>query len=76
MDSMYIIALVIAVTFFLAKFFEARFIKKEDKSLKETIINSIIVYFSALIGTFIVNQFNLKTKSLTEPPAFVGAPSF
>lgn len=76
MDGIYISALVIAVSFFIAKFLELRFLKKEDKSLKEVITNSVIVYFSALFGLFIINQFNLKTKPLVEPPAFVGAPTF
>ena len=53
-----------------------RFITKENKSLKTIIIDTIFVYFSVIVGYFIIEQFNLKTKVLTEAPVFVDNPRF
>lgn len=81
MTSVFITAAVISITFFIAKFIEMRFIEKEAKPLKYLIRDSLIVYFSVLIASFILDQ----TKSLIQsggaelpsaPVAFTGEPSF
>lgn len=76
MDNIYLVGLVISFTFLLAKFFEMQFITKENKSLKSTIVDTIFVYFSVIIGYFVIDQFNLKTLSFTEAPVFVDRPGF
>jgi len=53
-----------------------RFITKENKPLKTIIIDTIFVYFSVIISFFLIDQFNLKTKTLTEAPVFVDNPKF
>ena len=53
-----------------------RFITKENKPIKTIIIDTIFVFFSVIIGFFIIGQFNLKTKSLSEAPVFVDNPKF
>ena len=76
MENIYLISLVISFTFLIAKFFEMRFITKENKPLKSTIIDTIFVYFSVVIGYYIIEQFSLKTQSLTEAPVFIDKPGF
>ena len=76
MENIYLTGLVISFIFFIAKFFEMRFITKENKSLKTTIIDTVIIYFSVIIGYFVINQFNLKTSTLTEAPVFIDKPGF
>ena len=76
MDNIYLIGLVISIIFLLSKFVKMRFISKENKPLKHIIIDTIFVYFSVILGYFILNQFNLKTQSLTEAPVFVSGPEF
>ena len=76
MENIYLTALVISFIFLISKFFEMRFITKENKSLKTIIIDTIFVYFSVIVGYFIIEQFNLKTKVLTEAPVFVDNPRF
>ena len=76
MENIYLTALVISFIFLISKFFEMRFITKENKSLKTIIIDTIFVYFSVIVGYFIIEQFNLKTKVLTEAPVFVDNPKF
>lgn len=76
MDNIYFTGLVIAFVFLIGKFIEMRFITKENKPLKSIIIDTIFVYFSVVVGYFIIDQFNLKTKGLTEAPVFIDKPSF
>ena len=38
---------------------------------KTILVDTIFVYFSVLLGFFILEQFNLKTKVLTDAPVFV-----
>jgi hypothetical protein len=76
MDNIYLTALVISFLYLLCKFFEMRFITKENKPIKSIIIDTIFVYFCVIIAFFIIDQFNLKTKALTEAPVFVDNPKF
>ena len=76
MESIYLTAFVVALIFLIAKFLEMRFITKENKPIKVIVIDTIFVYFSVIIGYFIIEQFNLKTKSLVEAPVFVDNPKF
>jgi hypothetical protein len=76
MDNIYLTALVISFLFLITKFLEMRFVTKENKPLKTIIIDTIFVYFCVIIGYFVIEQFNLKTKVLTEAPVFVDKPAF
>jgi len=76
MDNIYLTGLVISFTFLIAKFIEMRFITKENKSLKSSIIDTICVYFSVIIGYYVIEQFSLKTQNLTEAPVFIDKPGF
>ena len=76
MDNIYLTGLVISITFLLAKFFEMRFITKENKPLKTIIVDTIFVYFSVVIGYHVIDQFSLKTQILTEAPVFIDKPGF
>ena len=76
MDDIYFTSLIISFIFLVSKFFEMRFITKENKSLKSIIIDSIIVYISVVVGYYIIQQFSLKSNILTEAPVFVDKPAF
>jgi len=76
MENIYLIGLVISIIFLVSKFMEMRFITKENKPLKTIIIDTFFVYFSVIIGNFIMDQFNLKTQILTDAPVFVDNPKF
>ena len=76
MENIYLSGLVISITFLLAKFFEMRFITKENKPLRTIIIDTIFVYFSVVIGYYVIEQFSLKTQILSEAPVFVDKPGF
>jgi hypothetical protein len=76
MDNIYVIALTISIVYIISKFFEIRFILKENVNLKQLTIDTILVYFSVILGTFIIEQFLNKTKNLTQAPVFIDTPKF
>ena len=57
MDNIYIISVIIAVIYLLAKFIEMRFIMKESQPMKNLIRDSLLVCFSTISGLFIANLF-------------------
>jgi hypothetical protein len=77
--NIFIIAAIIAITFLVVKFLEMRYIEKESKPLKVLIRDTLVVYFSAIIAYFIIDQLNpIMTagagKKLT--PVFTDNPAF
>ena len=77
--NIFIIAAIIAITFFVVKFLEMRYIEKESKPLKVLIRDALVVYFSVIISHFIIDQLNpIMTaggiKKVT--PVFTDNPAF
>jgi hypothetical protein len=58
MNNIFIFATIISVAFFITKFIEMRFIEKESKPLKLLIRDTLIVYFSVIVGNFVIEQLN------------------
>ena len=58
MENYFYSASILSTIFFICKFIEMRFITKTNKSLKELIIDSSYVFFSVVVGLFIIEQFN------------------
>ena len=58
MENYFYSASVLSIIFFICKFIEMRFITKSYKSLKELMIDSSYVFFSVVVGLFIIEQFN------------------
>ena len=68
---------IIAFIYLLMKFVEMRMVKKETKSIKELIRDTIIVYLSAIVGLYIISEFiptNVVMKSVTN--VFTDTPGF
>ena len=76
MDNIYLVALTISIVYIISKFFEIRLILKENVNLKQLVIDTILVYFSVILGSFIIEQFIDKTKNLTQAPVFIDTPKF
>jgi len=78
MDNIFIIASVIAVIYLIAKFVEMRFILKENKPFSLLFRDTLLVYFSVVIGYFILEQIkpmiqeggNGVTQVFTDNPQF------
>jgi hypothetical protein len=80
MDNIFLVAGIISVIYFIAKFLEMRYVDQEPKPLKLLVRDSLLVYVSVVVGNFIVDQLkpvieevDVKTAS---PPVFTDNPSF
>ena len=58
MDNIFLVAGIISVIFFIAKFLEMRYIDNEPKPLKMLIRDALVVYVSVVIGSFVLDQLN------------------
>lgn len=69
---------IVAFIYLLMKFVEMRITKKETKSMKELIRDTIIVYLSAMVGLYIINEFMPSGEALkkTVTNVFTDAPGF
>lgn len=76
MDNVFLIALIVAILYLLAKFIEARFVDKESKPLKFLLRDSILVYIIVLFGNFIFNQINYIEPGASVPLVFTDNPNF
>lgn len=80
MDNIFLIAAIVSVIFFLAKFLEMRYVEKESKPLKFLIRDTLLVYISVITGNFIYEQVTpviadtVKTQSV--PIAFTDEAPF
>lgn len=77
MENNLLIAVIIAISYFIIKFIEIKFIKKEEIILKPLVIDSLIVFISSLLGIMIYEQFNASNiignddiKAFTSNPEF------
>ena len=64
MDNIFIIAGVVAFIFLLAKFVEMRFVEKDNKPLKLLVRDALLVYFSVVIGYYIIEQLKIISYGL------------
>ena len=76
MTNNYIIPLVISLVYLILKFLDMRYLKKENKGLKDLILDSFIVFLSSLMGLFIYDQFNLLDDTTSITKAFIDNPNF
>jgi hypothetical protein len=79
MNNIFLVAGIISVIFFIAKFLEMQYIEKESKPLKVLIRDALVVYVSVVLGNFIMEQLTpvIKESSIMESPAaFTDNPPF
>ena len=76
MTNNYIIPFVISLVYLILKFLDMRYLKKENKGLKDLILDSFIVFLSSLMGLFIYDQFNLLDDTTSITKAFIDNPNF
>lgn len=55
-NNVFMIGGLVSFVYFIIKFIEMRFIEKESKPLKVLIKDSLVVYFSVVIGYFVLEQ--------------------
>jgi len=78
-ENNFLIATLVSVVFLICKFIEIRFISKENKPIKNVIIDMIIIYFSIVAGIFVMQQLKLGASNIsggTSTQAFTNNPDF
>lgn len=79
MDNIFLVAGIISVIFFIAKFLEMRYIEDEAKPIKFLIRDSLLVYVSVVIGSFVLDQLKPVINDIdiiSAPLAFTDNPPF
>ena len=79
MGNIFLVAGIISVIFFVAKFLEMQYIEKESKPLKVLIRDALVVYVSVVLGNFILEQLSpviKETSTNVSPAAFTDNPPF
>lgn len=79
MENIFLVAGVISVIYFIAKFLEMRYVDNEPKPLKFLIRDSLLVYVSVVCGIFIIDQLKPvinETEIPAAPLAFTDNPPF
>jgi len=77
----FVVAGIVSFVFFIVKFIEMRFVDRESKPLKFLIRDSLLVYFSVVVGLFIVEQLRPVIQdggdgAVTNPAVFTDNPGF
>jgi hypothetical protein len=79
MDNIFLAAGIISVIYFIAKFLEMRYVEQEPKPLKFLIRDSLLVYISVVLGSFVIDQLTpvINETEIPEIPlAFTDNPPF
>lgn len=79
MSNLVMTSAIISVIYFFIKFFEMRFILKENKPLKQLVIDTLIVFIASTSTILLLEQFNLGEligSSKEVPGAFINKPDF
>ena len=80
MENIFVISAIISVIFLIAKFIEMRYIEKESKPLKVLIRDALVVYFSVIVGYFIIEQLKSTIQNggdnSQSTPVFTDNPDF
>lgn len=79
MENIFLIAGIISVIFFIVKFLEMRYIDNESKPLKILIRDSLVVYVSVVMSSFVIDQLQSiihENDNSTTPQVFTDNPPF
>lgn len=66
MDNIFVTAAIISFTYFIFRFIVMRFVEKESKPLKALVSDSLLVYFSVILGNFVIEQVNPVIVSVSD----------
>lgn len=76
MQNFFMISGIVSIMFFILKFIEMRFVTKENKTLKQVIVDTFVVFISTIIGSFIIDKIDIKKAEFNAAPAFTDGPGF
>ena len=74
-NSIFFIAIAVAIIYLIFKFIEMRFILKENKPVKVLARDTLLVYLSVLLGYFVMQQIT-TTIQIKATEVFTNEPGF
>ena len=75
-SSVFLTAVAVAVSYLIFRFIEMRIILKENKPLKILARDTLIVYLSVVLGTFVMEQFGSSSMGKKMTEVFTNSPEF
>ena len=69
-SSTFIIGIAISFVYLICKFIEMRFVLKENKPLKVLFRDTLLVYVSVIVGSFVLEQISDGSMVGGSPPHF------
>jgi hypothetical protein len=69
MDNIFLVAGIVSVIFFIAKFLEMRYVDNEPKALKYLVRDTLLVYISVISGCFVIEQLTPVIENTTSTNA-------
>lgn len=75
-SSIFLTAVAVAVSYLIFRFIEMRIILKENKPLKILARDTLIVYLSVLLGSFVMEQFGTSSMGKKMTEVFTNSPEF
>ncbi len=67
---------IISLIYFLIVFMRDKYIKKKERPVKQLVTEAIIVFASAMLGEFSIQQMDNNILQKSGPTAFLGKPEF
>ena len=66
MENIFVTAGIISIVYFTFRFIVMRFVEKENKPLKVLVSDSLLVYFSVIVGYFVIEQVNPVIENVSD----------
>tara|TARA_B100000902_G_scaffold324657_1_gene318919 strand:- start:3001 stop:3234 length:234 start_codon:yes stop_codon:yes gene_type:complete len=77
MENNFTYGLIISLIYVSVKFIETKILlKNNDKTVKNLVKDTIIVYLSSVLGLYLVKQLHPELTINSEPGAFTAKPDF
>ena len=67
---------IISLIYFLIVFMRDKYITKKERPVKQLVTEAIIVFASAMLGEFSIQQMDNNILQKSGPTAFLGKPEF
>ena len=72
----FFIGVVISIVYVILKFIEMKYVSNEVLPVKYLVRDSFLVYFSSLLGNFVIDQISPVVNTVEEKFVFTGNPEF
>ena len=75
-SSVFLTAVAVSIAYLIFRFIEMRMILKENKPVKLLARDTLLVYLSVILGTFVMDQFGNSSMGKKMTEVFTNSPEF